>query len=216
MGVFETESSTTFNPYRPPILHISPTVTLRSPSASSSDRPPPDNTMGKSQSKLSQDQISELERNTRFEKKELKQWYKGFVRDCPSGQLDKESFSKIYAQFFPFGDCHRHLQNDGRDGQAAGRRGHPGEAGHQDLQHHGLQPGPQADVRGVCRGLKEGPDDCSGPVPVRWAGLKEPWQPHAHSFSADSCLSPLEPRLVSAYPNAEYVLASLVLCRSLG
>jgi len=60
--------------------------------------------MGKSQSKLSQDQISELERNTRFEKKELKQWYKGFVRDCPSGQLDKESFSKIYAQFFPFGD----------------------------------------------------------------------------------------------------------------
>merc|ERR1712230_334428 len=70
----------------------------------SSDRPPPANTMGKSQSKLSQDQISELERNTRFEKKELKQWYKGFVRDCPSGQLDKESFSKIYAQFFPFGD----------------------------------------------------------------------------------------------------------------
>ncbi|CAD6575648.1 MAG: hypothetical protein CYPHOPRED_005754 [Cyphobasidiales sp. Tagirdzhanova-0007] len=60
--------------------------------------------MGKSQSKLSQEQITELEKNTRFERKELKQWYKGFVRDCPSGQLDKESFSKIYAQFFPFGD----------------------------------------------------------------------------------------------------------------
>jgi len=60
--------------------------------------------MGKSQSKLSQDQLVQLEKSTSFEKKELKQWYKGFVRDCPSGQLNKEDFTKIYAQFFPFGD----------------------------------------------------------------------------------------------------------------
>ncbi|KIW44307.1 calcium-binding protein NCS-1 [Exophiala oligosperma] len=60
--------------------------------------------MGKSQSKLSQEQLNELQRSTHFDKKELQQWYKGFLKDCPSGMLTKEEFQEIYRQFFPFGD----------------------------------------------------------------------------------------------------------------
>ncbi|KAJ3209805.1 Neuronal calcium sensor 1 [Dinochytrium kinnereticum] len=60
--------------------------------------------MGKASSKLSTEQLEELQRCTHFEKKELQQWYKGFLKDCPSGALDRTEFQKIYKQFFPFGD----------------------------------------------------------------------------------------------------------------
>ncbi|GEQ70178.1 hypothetical protein JCM33374_g3854 [Metschnikowia sp. JCM 33374] len=66
--------------------------------------------MGKSVSKLSKEDIKQLRERTLFDKRELQQWYKGFLRDCPSGQLSEEEFAKVFKQFFPFGDpteyCH--------------------------------------------------------------------------------------------------------------
>ncbi|CAK5122080.1 unnamed protein product [Meloidogyne enterolobii] len=60
--------------------------------------------MGKAHSKLSAEQIKTLATQTYFTEKEIKQWHKGFKRDCPNGLLTEVGFQKIYKQFFPQGD----------------------------------------------------------------------------------------------------------------
>lgn len=60
--------------------------------------------MGKRGSKLTSPDLKELLDSTYFDKKELQQWYRDFMKDCPSGVLQKEEFQTIYKQFFPNGD----------------------------------------------------------------------------------------------------------------
>jgi hypothetical protein len=36
--------------------------------------------MGKANSKLTQEELAELQRNTKFDRRELQQWYKGFLK----------------------------------------------------------------------------------------------------------------------------------------
>lgn len=60
--------------------------------------------MGKQQSKLDATDLKELLDCTYFDKKELLNWYRDFMRDCPSGVLQREEFHTIYQQFFPNGD----------------------------------------------------------------------------------------------------------------
>ncbi|CBY14598.1 unnamed protein product [Oikopleura dioica] len=61
--------------------------------------------MGASKSKLSKKQIDELSRITFFSEEEIKIWFAGFQKDCPTGKLSKSEFAEIYQSFFPNGDA---------------------------------------------------------------------------------------------------------------
>ena len=41
-------------------------------------------------------QIAFLLKNTTFNREQIKKWHRGFLVDCPKGQLDKKQFITVY------------------------------------------------------------------------------------------------------------------------
>ena len=56
-----------------------------------------------SSTELTPKHIALLRANTKYSEKEIREWHAGFIRDCPSGKLDKKKFVEVYKQFYPNG-----------------------------------------------------------------------------------------------------------------
>merc|ERR1712048_1193751 len=60
--------------------------------------------MGHHQSKYSKAKFEEISNKTHFNVDEIKRWFDGFVSDCPTGNVTKFEFTRLYCQFFPKGN----------------------------------------------------------------------------------------------------------------
>ncbi len=60
--------------------------------------------MGQGGSKLSAEQLGELQRLTALTRRQLQAWHKLFLAEHPSGLITRADVALIYERFFPFGD----------------------------------------------------------------------------------------------------------------
>ena len=56
--------------------------------------------MGNRTTKLKKEELDDLLECTHFSKKEIEDWYKGFMKSCPNGSVSNEDFQDMYSDFF--------------------------------------------------------------------------------------------------------------------
>lgn len=52
---------------------------------------------------LTEEKILSIMDTTSFKREEIIKWHEGFIKDCPSGQLNKRKFIEVYKVFYPQG-----------------------------------------------------------------------------------------------------------------
>ncbi|XP_032236930.2 hippocalcin-like protein 1 isoform X2 [Nematostella vectensis] len=56
--------------------------------------------MGNKKSKLRPEDLHELMSCTHFSSREIQDWYRGFMKSCPTGYVTLQEFQNMYAEFF--------------------------------------------------------------------------------------------------------------------
>ncbi|BHF66854.1 neuronal calcium sensor [Sparganum proliferum] len=62
--------------------------------------------------RLTRSEARSLASQTHFTEKQIKKWHRIFLKDCPTGQLNRSAFLNMYTHFFPDGkakDFYAHL-----------------------------------------------------------------------------------------------------------
>jgi Ca2+-binding EF-hand superfamily protein len=67
--------------------------------------------MGNNKTRLRQEQINSLLKTTKFNEKEIHEWYAGFLKDYPSGCLSVEDLKNTYNSFQPHGDASKYAEH---------------------------------------------------------------------------------------------------------
>ncbi|UJR27263.1 hypothetical protein I4U23_008558 [Adineta vaga] len=57
---------------------------------------------------LTDEDIRILKLNTQYSEEEIQAWHTGFLKDCPSGKLDKKQFLNVYKKFYPEGKADKY------------------------------------------------------------------------------------------------------------
>ncbi|CAG0891333.1 unnamed protein product [Darwinula stevensoni] len=56
---------------------------------------------GRSKRDLSEEEIEFLLKHTKYNQAAIKEWHKGFIKDCPDGRLARKKFIEVYSMFCP-------------------------------------------------------------------------------------------------------------------
>jgi len=64
-----------------------------------------------SKSTISDEDLAFLMKNTSKSAEEIQEWHKGFLKDCPSGELTKDQFVSMYSKMFPSGNADKFSEN---------------------------------------------------------------------------------------------------------
>lgn len=93
-------------PKQNPILRMLLKMTKRDPEAAEKKK---EITLDMLQpSRYKPNDLEQMAEETKFSKREVRQLYRSFKQECPTGIVDEETFKEVYEKIFPLGDASRY------------------------------------------------------------------------------------------------------------